>query len=61
MAAAQAQGFAGELEGILASTWLQHQQALQIQPGAAQPGIGQSGRRCDEGQPARVLVLAQLA
>src|SRR5471032_934048 len=59
MATSQTQGFAGQLLGALRATWLQQQDALAVEAGVSQPGLGQAGRWSDQRQPTCVLLLAQ--
>ena len=60
MAAPQLERFFRQLQGALPLSRMQQQDALAVQAGIAKPGLCQARRRRHQGQPARVLILAQL-
>ena len=61
MAAPELQGFFRQCQGILPLPWMQQENTLTVQASFAQPALRKAGWRCHQGQPARILVLAQLA
>ncbi|KES25488.1 hypothetical protein FG99_05085 [Pseudomonas sp. AAC] len=61
VAVAQAQRLAGQAQGGGLVARRQQQDTLAVQPGLAQPVVGEAGRRGDQRQPAGVLLFAEFA